>query len=133
VGTRRKTLVRRIIVPVLDCAVSFVVGTTMSDAARLSRRRWPQAESLLGVAQRSDGLTVALPDGAPEILVLVPASVSPGTVAHECTHAAAFMLNRASIRITAQDHETLAHTVGHLVDDVTPWLAQARALLAPPA
>ena len=64
------------------------------------------------------------------VVVVLPADATVGTVAHECAHAATRVLRRAGVRVCASEDEPLAYTIGHLVDEVVPWLARTRARLA---
>lgn len=124
---RRKSLRRQVIVPLWSCVVQVVVGATMRHAVLAARRRWP-ALSLDEEVVQCAGYALHLPDDG-GVLILLPAHATLGTLAHECVHAGVFILARAGVRITAQDHESLAYTVDHIVDDVAPWLAQARSAL----
>lgn len=129
-AARRRSMRRRVVVPLWSCPVHAVVGATMRHAVNAAKRQWPTVDLGDDVAQNA-GYAITLPEPFGGVLILLPASATIGTLAHECTHAAVFVLGRAGVRITAQDHEALAYTVDHIVGDLAPWLTQAREQLLP--
>lgn len=124
---RRRTMRRIVLVPLWSTHVHVLVGETMRHAVRCARRLWPAAEVPADAAEAL-GYTILLP--ADEgVLVLLPADATAGTLAHECVHAATYVLARVGVPVSTDDDEALAYTLGHLVDDVGPWVADARAAL----
>lgn len=71
-------------------------------------------------ADDADGLTLT-PDGT-QIVCIGVFNQEPGTLAHEATHAANYMLARASVRFDLENDEAQAYLIGHIVDECIPAL-----------
>jgi len=82
-------------VPLYGARVQVFAEATARDARDAAARR-PGLRELPPLAAGELGACLALPDGGPIVLAL-PFTASPGIVAHECAHAAAEVLARASV------------------------------------
>ena len=55
-------------------------------------------------------------DGLIDNIFLLPSSVEPYTIAHECVHMAWSILDLVGVKVEADNNEALAYLVGHLMD-----------------
>lgn len=61
-----------------------------------------------------------------EVWILLAPDASAGLVAHECVHAANFLLGDLGVRVTQRNDESHAYMVQWLVDEIVKLLPRAR-------
>ena len=91
--------------------------------ARFASRRTgtPIAERRAEAAD-SDGLTLCRKEA--HELVIAIFDGEPGTLAHEATHAAFYILTGAGVKLTSDNDEPLAYLVGYIVDECIPSIVK---------
>lgn len=119
------------VTPLWGVTVHVVEGPTLAEAAKEARRRWPELDLSTKDVERADGFCRT--NDAEEPIILLPVGASAGCVAHECLHAAHFVLVKVGFDVSATNDEATAYTLQEIVDAVAPWLTSRRRVHSQPA
>lgn len=123
-ATKKSPRYKLVTVPLYDKPVHVVEGSTMADAATEARRRWPDLEVSTKDVEQAYGFCTTSATHDP--VILLPVGASPGCVAHECLHAANFVLQNVGIKANTDNDEQVSYVLQFIVDAVAPWLTSRR-------
>lgn len=124
-----RTILKEVPVDIYNNSVIFGFGISVREFKAYIRRKEKLADDqVIDLDEHdfcrplTDGKTFQFNSG--KILVQLPVIPKKGseTLAHEIVHAAMFVLDRAGVKIDADNDEALAYLVGYLTREVNKWL-----------